>query len=237
VPPTWTPPSRRAAASHRRALSIDPNSELAHSALASVYAHVGLFDRALEHFDAALRRGAGAAAVAMRVSRVHLYRQEYEAALNLLRANAEVARSWQTVSALDHLGRRQEAQVLVEELVSEAEKSGDAEALSDAASMRAILSARLGDRPRVEKDVVLAVRRGRGTSHFHHAAYNMASAYALLGRNGEALAWLRRTANEGMPCYPLFASDPNLDGLRSDPDFASFLAGIKAESERLAAAL
>jgi tetratricopeptide (TPR) repeat protein len=222
---------------YHRALAIDPNSETAHSALASVYLHVGLLDRALEHFNAALRRGAAKPGVALRIARVHLYRQQYGAALSVLRAQPELARTWQTVSALDYLGRRQEAHALVEELIGKAETAGQASELSDAASMRAILSARLGDGRQVEKDAALAERHGNGMSHFHHAAYNIGSAYALLGRKREALAWLRRTASEGMPCYILFASDPNLDPLRSDADFASFLAEIKAESERLAAVL
>jgi len=107
----------------------------------------------------------------------------------------------------------------------------------DLASVKAILDARAGDARKVEDDVRMAVSSGSGSSHFHHAAYNVASAYALLGRKAEATKWLRRVADEGMPCYPLFAKDPNLDALRSDPAFLAFMAEMKAQWERFGATL
>ena len=39
----------------------------------------------------------------------------------------------------------------------------------------------------------------------------------------EALRWLRYTAANGFPCYPLFANDRNLDPIRSNAGFAAFL--------------
>ena len=56
--------------------------------------------------------------------------------------------------------------------------------------------------------VATAAKKGEGNSHFHHAAYNIATAYALMGREPEAVDWLERAAGEGMPCYPLFEKDP-----------------------------
>jgi TolB-like protein len=236
----WTLPNRfqheRAAENYQRALSIDPNSEVAHSSLASVYEHVGLLDRALEHYNAALRRDAGQAGVLLRIARVHLYRREYDTALGVLRGHPQLARDWQVVLALDYLGRREEAHGLAEELIA-AGRARPGPWLSDSASVRAILSARAGNAQAVQDDVDLATRHGGGKSHFHHAAHNIASAYALLGRKADALTWLRRTAQEGMPCYPLFRDDPNLDGLRSDRAFQSFLAEMKARFDHFSTVL
>jgi hypothetical protein len=146
-----------------------------------------------------------------------------------------MARDWQVALALDDLGRREEARAMLD--AGEDAGKGASGDSSDAASVRAILAARGGHIRQVEDSVQRATRYGAESSHFHHAAYNAASAYALLGRKNEALAWLRRTADEGMPCYPLFAKDPNLDALRSDPVFRTFMAEMKAQWERFASTL
>jgi len=68
--------------------------------------------------------------------------------------------------------------------------------------------------------------------HFHHIEYNIAVAYALLQRPAMAVPWLQRAADEGFPCYPLFASDPRLDSIRKNPTFIAFLREQKAKWER-----
>src|SRR5262249_34940212 len=103
---------------------------------------------------------------------------------------------------------------------------------SDPASTRAVLFALARRRSDAEKAIETA-KSGEGSSHFHHAAYNVATAYALLGRNAEALSWLERGASEGMPCAPLFEKDPFLDPLRADPAFQAFLKRARATTDRL----
>jgi hypothetical protein len=49
--------------------------------------------------------------------------------------------------------------------------------------------------------------------------------------------WLRQAADGGWPCYPYFARDPNLDRIRSDPDFVVFLNDLKSRWERNRATL
>ena len=104
-------------------------------------------------------------------------------------------------------------------------------------SLRAIVSAKRGDARRAEADIQLAILKGRGFVHFHHTQYNIASAYALLRQPYVSVDWLRRAAAEGWPCYPLFASDRNLDHIRGDPTFVAFLREQKAQWERWRATL
>ena len=104
-------------------------------------------------------------------------------------------------------------------------------------SLRAIVSAKRGDARRAETDIQSAIQKGKGFVHFHHTEYSIASAFALLRQPRAAVEWLRRTAENGLPCYPLFASDRNLDNIRRDPAFVAFLREQKAQWERWRATL
>jgi hypothetical protein len=101
-----------------------------------------------------------------------------------------------------------------------------------ALGVNAVLLARAGDYRKSEEYIARAIEADRGLGHFHHTEYNIASAYALMGRPRQAVEWLRRSAENGFPCYPLFASDPNLVSLRGDPDYQSLLGKMKADWER-----
>lgn len=52
------------------------------------------------------------------------------------------------------------------------------------------------------------------------AIYKVAQAYAELGDKGAALRLLRRSIEGGFFCYPYFASDPLLNNLRNESEFA-----------------
>jgi len=107
----------------------------------------------------------------------------------------------------------------------------------DIASTYAVLLAAEGEKGKAEEQIRLSIGTGEGRGHFHHAEYNIASAYALMGDRRQALQWLRKTAQDRFPCYPLFERDPNLNNLRTDPDFATFLSEMKSLWERRRAAL
>jgi hypothetical protein len=48
-----------------------------------------------------------------------------------------------------------------------------------------------------------------------------------------ALRYLQITADDGFPCYPRFEHDPNLDHLRNNRHFLSFIAEQKTQWEYL----
>ena len=66
----------------------------------------------------------------------------------------------------------------------------------------------------------------------HHGMHELACAQALLGHPRQAVAWLRKATQSGLPNYVLFLRDPFLDSLRSDPEFIELMAGLKADWER-----
>lgn len=66
---------------------------------------------------------------------------------------------------------------------------------------------------------------------FHHTAYHIGCAYALMDKPEPAIKWLEAAADDGFRCYPLFERDANLDPLRRDPRFASLLAKLRRQWE------
>jgi hypothetical protein len=101
----------------------------------------------------------------------------------------------------------------------------------------AVALARAGDARQAREEIARAARLDHGTSDIHHSQYYVGAAYALLGEPEQALEWLERSAAEGFPCYPFFASDPDLDRLRKDPRFQAFLAQLKTQWEGYRATL
>jgi serine/threonine protein kinase/cytochrome c-type biogenesis protein CcmH/NrfG len=67
--------------------------------------------------------------------------------------------------------------------------------------------------------------------HPHHAYHLLACAESLLGETEAALLWLRRCGDEGMPCWPWFATDPMLANLRADPEGAAYLDTLRRRYE------
>jgi hypothetical protein len=104
-------------------------------------------------------------------------------------------------------------------------------------SVKAMLLANAGNEKEAEETIQRAIEIGKGYMHFHHTAYNVAVAYALLNKPADAMKWLQFAADDGFPCYPWFEKDPNLNNLRKDRRFISFMAKLKTQWEHYQATL
>jgi hypothetical protein len=104
-------------------------------------------------------------------------------------------------------------------------------------SIQALLAASAGDDAAAEAKIKRAAELGKDFGHFHHTAYTIACAYALLNKAEPAMRWLQLAADDGFPCYPLFEGDPNLNNLRRDQHFIAFMAKLKEQWERYKARL
>ena len=206
----------------RRAIALKPNLKEAHGVLGRIYYHVGLLDEALRELRTNLDLDPTDFFPVARIAFTHWAQQKLDTALaEFTRTPGEYTNR---ALILYSLGRRADA------LESIAEAATDADT-SYRASVLAVLLAGSGRAAEARQQIRLA-ERGESLSHFHHAAYNIAGAYALMGDHAEAVRWLRRTADEGFPCYPLFLKDPTIDPLRSDPEFIQFMAELKQGWER-----
>jgi TolB-like protein/DNA-binding winged helix-turn-helix (wHTH) protein/tetratricopeptide (TPR) repeat protein len=218
----------RAVSDYRHALELNPNLAEAHHQLANVYDHVGLLDKAEEEIKKAIALDPLNTGIRFRVGINLLYRGKYEESLVELRDSEKfhpLFWTFQTSFVLQHLGRRREAQERTEALL----KANPLDPGGSLTAMQALLAADAGDASLAERKIQEAIARGKGYQHFHHIAYAVASAYALLDRHEQAFQYLRLAADDGLPCYPLFEHDSNLNNLRTDPQFLSFMAEQKKQ--------
>jgi hypothetical protein len=96
-------------------------------------------------------------------------------------------------------------------------------------SLKAILSALAGNNEQAEQEIQDAIDKGKGFGHFHHTAHNIADAFATMNRPKDAVRYLQMAADDGLPDYPLFEKDANLDRIRQSPEFTRFMADLKPQ--------
>lgn len=220
----------RAVSDYKHALELNSSLAEAHHQLANVYNHVGLLDKADAEIKKAVALDPLNTGIRYRVGINLLYQGKYEESIPEMRDSEKMVPglwAFQTSFALQHLGRRQEAA----ERISRMLNTMPADPGGSLTSMQALLAADAGDAPLAQRKIQEAIAKGKGFQHFHHVAYAVASAYALLGKREEALQYLRMAADDGFPCYPLFEHDTNLDRLRNDLRFRAFLTEQKKQWE------
>jgi tetratricopeptide (TPR) repeat protein len=218
----------RAVEDYRHALSLNSNLAEAHHQLANVYNHVGLLDKAEREIHKALELDPLNVGARFRAGINLLYRGKYDDSLATIRDSENFNPPlwvFQTSFALQHLRRVDEAQKRVAAML--AERPDDREGVLTA--MQALLAADAGDTRQAEDKIGEALERGKVFQHFHHITYAVASAYALLHKQEQALNYLQLTADDGFPCYPLFEHDSNLNNLRNNPRFEEFMARQKTQ--------
>jgi TolB-like protein/Tfp pilus assembly protein PilF len=224
----WTPanrfPHEKAIREYRRALELDPTLDEARNQLALVYCHIGAFDEALQESREAVATNPSNNLAQFRIGQTLNFQGGYEEALAVLRSVPQEANpaliGHQIAWALFNLGRRVEASDALEQLLRDyPEDTGGL-----FTSVQAVIAASGGQQRTAEAKIKSAIEKGKGFGHFHHTAYHIACAYALMNNREQAVKWLEVAAEDGFPCYPLFESDANLDNLRQDARFITFLA-------------
>jgi TolB-like protein/DNA-binding winged helix-turn-helix (wHTH) protein/Tfp pilus assembly protein PilF len=231
----WTPanhfPHEKAIREYRRALTLDPTLDEARNQLALVYCHIGAFDEALQESREAVTSNPNNNLAQLRIGQTLNFQGKYDEALTVLRAIPQEANpalvGHQIAWALFNLGRKEEVSPMLEQLLKDHPE--DSGGLFN--SVQAVLAASAGQERRAEDKIKLAVQNGKGFGHFHHTAYHIACAYALMNKPEQAIKWLEVAAEDGFPCYPLFERDTNLDNLRQDVRFVTFLAKMRQQWE------
>jgi TolB-like protein/DNA-binding winged helix-turn-helix (wHTH) protein/tetratricopeptide (TPR) repeat protein len=229
-------PHEEAVRELHRAIELNPNFDEAHQQLGAIYNHIGLLDKAADELQKALAINPTYTGARFRMGINLLSQGKYEQALVFLNDTQRFIPSmwtFQTALALFELGRKKEASTLISEFLrTEPQDEGGV-----VTAMQALLLADSGRRSEAEQMIQAAIKRGEGFGHFHHTAYAVGSAFALMNKPQQALKWLQMAADDGFPCYPMYESDPILNNLRRDPHFIEFLAQLKRQWEQYKAAL
>jgi TolB-like protein/DNA-binding winged helix-turn-helix (wHTH) protein/tetratricopeptide (TPR) repeat protein len=217
-------PHEQAIAEYKQALDLNPSLEEARYQLGRIYMHVGLFDKANAEYQLALAINPAHVVLYLRLAVVKNLQHNYEESLKVqdgLPTDLEASTlNYQRAWSLCHLKRYREALALVEKWRKSDVKDDEGGLLT---SIQALLMAHIGDEQNVEKYANLASEQGNKYGHFHHSAYTIAAAYAIVNKPKEAMKWLRFAADSGFPCYPLFADDPDFQNLQQDGDFNEFM--------------
>ena len=229
----WTPanhfPHEKAIREYRHALTLNPSLDEARNQLALVYCHIGAFDEALQESQKAITTNPNNNLAQLRIGQTLNFQGKYEQALSVLRTIPQDANptlvGYQIAWALFNLGRKEEASATLEQLLRDyPEDSGGL-----FTSVQAVLAVSAGQARAAEDKIKSAIVRGKGFGHFHHTAYHIACAYALMNKRDQAIKWLQAAAEDGFPCYPLFEKDSNLDNLRQDARFVAFMAKLREQ--------
>jgi serine/threonine protein kinase/Flp pilus assembly protein TadD len=229
----WSPakrfPHEQAAQAYRHAISLDSRLDEAHHQLGLILLHVGLFDEALAEIDTALSINPANSLARFRLGVIALYRGDFERAYDIFNTTShdQTPSLWafQMATVLFRLGREREATEMIDTFLRDYPNDEG----GVGTSVRAMMLAKAGRRGEAETAIAHADSIGKNFGHFHHTAYNIASAYALLGNRDRAIEYLRTAADDGFPCYPLFAGDTQLDGLRKDPRFIAMMAKLERD--------
>ena len=215
----------------REAARINPSLDEAHANLAVIYNHIGLLDAGLQAAQRAAAINPSATVGPGHILLAMLWSGRYA---DMLSAAASLPRGQtlpaftgsQLAWALMKLGRNEEAQRTLEEF-SRLDPSDTGGFLS---ALQAWMLAQAGDETGAAERIEAATSK-KAFFHFHHASFFIACAYAQMRRPAGVVEWARYTAENGFPCYPLFANETGLDPVRGDASFAGFMAELRREWE------
>jgi len=220
-------PHEQAIQAFKRAIALNPDLDEAHQWLSVVYIHIGLFDEATEEINKTLEINPNNTAVRLRMIAVNTYQGKFEEAIGVVKTTPpdQYPANLNRIAAdsLVQLGRLNEAETVIDEYL----KAYPDDEGGNVTSVKAILLVKEGKQREAEATIQRAIEIGKGFGHFHHSAYNIASAYALMKKPDEAVNWLQNAADDGFPCYPYFEIDHNLDNLRQDARFITFMSKLK----------
>jgi serine/threonine-protein kinase len=222
----------------RHALILQPSLVVAHTRLAALYFHYGFLAEARRELDASLSLDPGdgcngqtrcGGASRPRVARVLWYGQQLDSALAVYQKLPYLGGFvWEYAVVLTEAGRPADG---LHALDSALALNPGVREPADRVAARALAHAALGQKEAALGFIAATPAHPDSRSHSHHAQFTIACAFARLGRKADAVDWLRRAAENGLPNYPLFRNDPSLKTLQGDSAYEALMAGLKGQFE------
>ena len=222
-------PHELAIRAFQKALELDPDASETHHQLSMVYSHVGLLDEAQTHVARAIDLNPNNTMARFRVGVYSAWQCRFEDALAVLKTvPADVSPflvDRVRAEVYVQLGRPDKARAIVDDYLA-THPNDEGGSLT---GVRALVLAKAGETREARRTIARAIELGTGFGHFHHTAYNIAATYAALREPDEAANWVEAAADDGFPCYPYFARDPNLDILRGFPPLVRLMSQLQKQ--------
>lgn len=209
----------------QKALALKPSLATAHGKLGVLLMHIGLFEPAMRELRASIALDPFDPFPRLRVGRVLWQQQRFDSALAAFEHGPDIPAEHALV--LGYLNRAADGIAFLD---SVSRRIGNDAGDIDAA--RAVLYARLGRVTEAERELRLGAVRDADKAHFHHAAFSLATASVLLGRPADAVSWLKRMTNGGMPAYELIVNDPIIGRLKGNADYEVLMRVERERYER-----
>jgi DNA-binding winged helix-turn-helix (wHTH) protein/Tfp pilus assembly protein PilF len=211
----------------KRALALQKNLPHAYNRMGTILAHIGLLDHARTMYE----RGSAfnpKKAVSHSILQVYLWSGEFERAGEELRKWLEENPAHKyPIYFAPHLailmGEWEEAKSL---LAKAAALVPDEPMIC---SLQGVWHAATGKAEQALRALNRACTNPKSFGHAHHTYYQNACILSLLGRAGDAFAWLERAVDTGFACWPFFKKDPSLANLRSQPQFDLLVSSLQAK--------
>ncbi len=211
-----------------KAIELKPGLSTGYEILALAQVHVGLHEQALINSSRGLEIEPTNMWLRHYQVDVYLSKGDYSETLKRLENIEEFIphlRLSFTAQALFFMGDTLEAEKVV--------KNGLLEYPDEAQlnSTYAIILASQGRYGEANERLALAIKNEKSIRDIHHLHHNVARVFTIMGKNDEAVIWLIKAAETGLPDYPLYNNDPILNKLKGDPEFDAFMADMKVELE------
>jgi eukaryotic-like serine/threonine-protein kinase len=214
------------------ALAGQPNLADAHGTLGLVLLHLAMFEEADRHLAQALASDPENMLAETHRAWCRYLEGRYPEALELAEAaNRKNSGSWgsyQVALCRIHLGNLENAEQIAGSAVSRPDEGQFQYILFH--SVRGLIAALRGDAAAARDQIDRTVRQRKSFGHYHHAQYDIACIYALLGEKERALDWLTDAARNGFPCHSFFERDPFLESIRGER-FDALMGELKFECD------
>lgn len=216
----------------KKSLKLDPDAYEVYHLMGVVYLHIGLMKESFNAFKKAMRLNPDDEITSTDyISWYNFTAKEtdLEHMIDLYKRTPEhhisgLRRTFWAIALLK-LGRSEEA----ETMLSAALKKDSTNVSFNSAY--AIILAKKGDRTGALKKIELCEKADPNFGHFHHVAYYLAEAYALLGDNEKSVKNLIWAEENGFPNYPYFRDDPLLESLHQYAPYKDLLYKLKIEND------
>jgi TolB-like protein len=227
----WTPRSGFDHAGAMRelvaAIAGRPSLSEAHTRLSVVLDHASMFEESLSASQAAVAIDPADGLALIHRGLTHYHLGQYERALGMSeQASSQTPAAWayhQIAHCLIRLGRRSDAAAVVDR--TSRQFPNDVLFYP----VRGVIAASERDAERARQQIQLTIQNKKSFVHYHHAQYDIACIYALLGEKEEALRWLADAAHNGFPCHGFFEIDPLLESIRGEEKFLGLMSELREE--------